>query len=401
MREREKPARLLERRSFLEQVTGLALGGALFGCRALPGPEGTVQASEPATPIEPPAVPPEPRPADAAADALARVDLEPTPDFSPERLKGYVAGLRPYRRGSVRIELEHFAGRPLVHNYGHGGAGITLAPGSALEVLDLLKPHLPDVASVAVLGGGVNGMAVATLLVSAGYSVSVYAREFSPNTTSNVAGGQFAPSLVGTGRNSIERGLFDRLVRRSYAAYQSQIGAGFGVLPKLNYATNNAGSGLRRLPADMIPPVREFERLPFAGGERPGRAYETLLIEPPIYLARLASDLRRAGVLFEERAFEHQGELSELSADAIVNCLGLGAGSLFGDAAVLPIRGQLVLLEPQELPYLLSHSGYLFPRSDAVVLGGTAERNATSLEPDPYRCQRILRNNASFFGVSA
>lgn len=46
-------------------------------------------------------------------------------------------GLRPYR-SSVRVEAELHARGRLVHNYGHGGAGYTLAWGCAAEVASLL-----------------------------------------------------------------------------------------------------------------------------------------------------------------------------------------------------------------------------------------------------------------------
>jgi D-amino-acid oxidase len=47
-------------------------------------------------------------------------------------------GLRPLR-SEVRLELERpTPDRVLVHNYGHGGAGITLSWGCAAEVVDLL-----------------------------------------------------------------------------------------------------------------------------------------------------------------------------------------------------------------------------------------------------------------------
>jgi D-amino-acid oxidase len=45
-------------------------------------------------------------------------------------------GLRPFRRDGVRLERE--AGRPVVHNYGHGGSGVTLSWGCAEEVAGLL-----------------------------------------------------------------------------------------------------------------------------------------------------------------------------------------------------------------------------------------------------------------------
>jgi D-amino-acid oxidase len=45
-----------------------------------------------------------------------------------------LAGIRP-KRSEVRLELERVNGTPVVHNYGHGGAGFTVSWGCAREVL--------------------------------------------------------------------------------------------------------------------------------------------------------------------------------------------------------------------------------------------------------------------------
>jgi D-amino-acid oxidase len=45
-------------------------------------------------------------------------------------------GLRPFRRSGVRLERQNLRdGRPVVHNYGHGGSGFTLSWGCAEAVL--------------------------------------------------------------------------------------------------------------------------------------------------------------------------------------------------------------------------------------------------------------------------
>jgi|ERR1041385_7280751 D-amino-acid oxidase len=45
-------------------------------------------------------------------------------------------GLRPFRKSGVRLELVRMAdGRPLIHNYGHGGSGFTLSWGCAQTAL--------------------------------------------------------------------------------------------------------------------------------------------------------------------------------------------------------------------------------------------------------------------------
>ncbi len=49
-------------------------------------------------------------------------------------------GLRPFRSGNVRLEAE--PGTRIVHNYGHGGAGVTLSWGCAEEVTHLAEQLL-------------------------------------------------------------------------------------------------------------------------------------------------------------------------------------------------------------------------------------------------------------------
>lgn len=50
----------------------------------------------------------------------------------------YTIGLRPFREGGPRIELEELPnGARVIHNYGHGGAGVSLSWGCALEVATL------------------------------------------------------------------------------------------------------------------------------------------------------------------------------------------------------------------------------------------------------------------------
>ncbi len=51
-------------------------------------------------------------------------------------------GLRPFRGQSVR--LEHEAGTRIIHNYGHGGAGVTLSWGCAEHVAQLASRLLDD-----------------------------------------------------------------------------------------------------------------------------------------------------------------------------------------------------------------------------------------------------------------
>ncbi|WP_414586599.1 FAD-dependent oxidoreductase [Scytonema sp. PCC 10023] len=46
-------------------------------------------------------------------------------------------GLRPFRRQNVRLEREQDTS--IIHNYGHGGAGVTLSWGCAMDVVEIAK----------------------------------------------------------------------------------------------------------------------------------------------------------------------------------------------------------------------------------------------------------------------
>lgn len=105
-----------------------------------------------------------------------------------------VVGLRPFRRRGFALYATQVGGKRLVHNYGHGGGGITLSWGCATLAADLLN----DVAArdAAVLGCGVIGLSTALILQERGFDVTIYADAMPPNTTSNIAGGQWAPTAV-------------------------------------------------------------------------------------------------------------------------------------------------------------------------------------------------------------
>ncbi|WP_123530596.1 FAD-dependent oxidoreductase [Streptomyces sp. 840.1] len=71
---------------------------------------------------------PDPRAAEEIVARCARV----RPEIARARVIGHRVGLRPARDAGVRIEAEPLpGGGRLVHNYGHGGAGVTVALGCA------------------------------------------------------------------------------------------------------------------------------------------------------------------------------------------------------------------------------------------------------------------------------
>jgi D-amino-acid oxidase len=78
----------------------------------------------------------------ATSEAVMRQVVEGNrrvaPSLSPERVIGVRAGLRPFREGGPRIAAEVAGSRLILHNYGHGGSGWTIAPGCADLVRELV-----------------------------------------------------------------------------------------------------------------------------------------------------------------------------------------------------------------------------------------------------------------------
>ena len=318
------------------------------------------------------------------------------PDLSDDQVVRSVAGIRPFRKGGPRIEREELGGKTVVHNYGHGGAGYTLSWGSAGVAAELLRGHARGTA-VAVLGSGVVGLCTARVLQERGFRVRIYARDFPPHTTSDVAGAEWSPDIVDRGATPELRRRFDRMLVLSWQRFQSLVGARWGVTPRPIYEAEGVPSGLDELPDGLLPAPRRLAALPFAP-TRSAIVHQTVLIEAPIFLSALVDEVRRAGASLEPRAFAIPAELRKLPEPVIMNCLGLGAGSVFADRAVIPIRGQLVHLRPQALPYLLDHpTGYMVPRADALVLGGSFEEGVADARTDPATCARILDDNRRFF----
>lgn len=333
-----------------------------------------------------------------------------------DRIIRTTIGLRPFRPSGFVLKTEKLDGKTIVHNFGHGGSGMSLSWGTASMATAMAMAHLERKA--AVLGSGVVGLTSARELQRHGFDVTIYAATVPPDTTSNMSLAGFTPTsgLVDFKMRTAEwDAQFTQAVRFSYRRLQLLIGPKYGVTWIKQYApTDNeqAGRGTNQLlPADL-----QGTRVILQPGEHPfptkyAIEREEMRIEPSIYLDALMDDFLLWGGKVVIRKFETPRDVTSLPENVIVNCTGLGAKALFNDPELTPLKGQLVVLVPQsEITYgttggakapVTPDAGFvhMMPRSDGIVLGGTSIRDNWSMEIEEKDRDRVINAHIELFAA--
>lgn len=327
------------------------------------------------------------------------------PRIGRDRVVREVVGHRPYRPEGFVVRRDELDGKQVIHNYGHGGGGISLSWGSS--ALAVREAAGLAVGRAAVIGSGIMGLTTARLLQDAGWQVTIYARDPLRHAVSSVGAGQWAPTSV------FEEGVASEAFvaqyrfasRIAHHAYQNLIGAGYGVSFVENYYLNNEPKPhnyyLREMPelfaavADLAPGSHPFPT-PYV------TQTVTLLIQPAQFLRRVRQDFLAFGGQLVARNFESVSQVLGLSEPVIFNCTGLGARALFGDEKMEPAKGQLVFVLPDpRVDYLTVGGGsdvtYMFPRAGEIVLGGSFQIGDWSRNPEPAVTERIIADNRALF----
>jgi glycine/D-amino acid oxidase-like deaminating enzyme len=368
-------------------AVSLAVGGGLLGCVKRPV-GATISAA--ALPVNLP----------ETACHLPRVRV------SAEREIRTVVGLRPYRPSGFRVAKEMVGETAVVHNYGHGGGGITLSWGTSKLAVDLgLSGH---VGPVAVLGCGAVGLATARLAQEAGFDVTIYTKAMPPETTSNIAGGQWLPVTVYDDEKTLTPEFTQQFVAAAqygYRRYQIMTDPKYGIRWMRNYQLSDMPrhspiyAGSQGLLQGLLPEIKDLPAGTHPFGSKYVRQFDGMIVEPPIYLPAMLTDVRIAGGKVVVREMKSLDEVRGLPEKLVFNCTGLGAKALFGDEELTPIRGQLTILLPQpEVTYATTYENtYMFSRRDGVLLGGTHEMGDWNLQPDLETKAAILAKQAKLF----
>ena len=341
-----------------------------------------------------------------------------------DRVLRTTVGLRPHRKSGFVLRAEKLGEKLLIHNYGHAGAGMSIAWGCGVVASELALQT--EGRRVAVIGCGSPGLTAARQLQRRGFEVTIYAMTVPPDTTSNMSLAGFTPSTAlidKDQRTPAWDAQFLRVTDISYRELQLMVGRNYGVYWMDAYnATNDpapgaggrgGGRGNYATDAELLPdslrPNRTREIL--GPGEHPfPTKYATrtvaLSIEPSIYLDALVRDFLSFGGRIVIRKFDTPRDLMTLTEPVVVNCTGLGSFTLFDDKELVPVKGQLTAMVPQpEVDYRASGqtasgvNATINARSDGIIVGNLQDPGNWSLEPDEEVRQRNVNAAIEFFSA--
>jgi D-amino-acid oxidase len=268
----------------------------------------------------------------------------------------------------------------------------------------------------AVLGAGVVGLTTARQLQRRGFEVTIYAATVPPDTTSNMSLAGFTPTsgLVSFDRRTPEWDeQFRRAVEIAYRQLQLLAGPKYGISWIYNYAMTEQEAAARGTNT-LLPASVQTGSVVLGPGQHPFPSTYAIerpemRIEPSIYLDALMQDVIAHGGKIRIKKFETPRDVVALDESVIVNCTGLGAKTLFGDPELMPLKGQLIVLLPQdEVNYSTNGVGraavsgpglfvHMMPRRDGIILGGTSERDVWTMEINEEERKRVVDGHVALF----
>ncbi len=324
---------------------------------------------------------------------------------SPASIVKTVVGLRPFRPTGYVIRSEQLGQKLIVHNYGHGGAGVTVSWGTAHAAVE--EASKTGQRRAAVIGCGCIGLATARLLQGQGWSVTIYAEELPPNTTSAIAGALWSPFAVADSEHCSEdfEASLEKTCRISHRYFLGLLGNRYGVRWIETYSLSDTSLEWSREAGAVRDLYRDRNELDTGENPFPARHVErfsTLLIDMPVYLHALVRDVKESGGTIVQRTFGSLEEILHVPEPVIMNCTGLGSAALFYDRELVPVRGQFTVIPTQpRIDYAViwrDERLIMIPRSDGVLLGGTFQPGDWSVLPDVSEEKRIVDGHARLFG---
>ncbi len=339
---------------------------------------------------------------------------------------------RPMRHGSPNLSVENVNGKVVAHNYGHGGSGWTLGPGSASYVNSLLinSKYAEELSNksvpIAIIGAGVIGLFTAYDLNKRGYNnITIYADRVDSLTSHN-AGGLLAPVSMDNAPGM--QATIDQIGVDAYRFYDgiaknknADFKAGALIVPA--YFNDREDSGLEPYVGKVMQPAKEVV-LDFGNGTtRQMVVYDDgIYMDTATLMGELHKYMKAHNIAIVKRKIN---SFADLQQKYIFNCSGLGSSQLANDADVTPVQGHLIMLKnqvPKNMNYMIlvyfgegkteanqkvKRSFYIFPKrlansraQDIGVVGGTFVEGGNPNTPNLKEFETVIKGAKQFYGVS-
>lgn len=244
-----------------------------------------------------------------------------------------------------------------------------------------------------VLGAGVIGLSTAIRLMEHRLSVTLWARDFPPNTTSDTAAAVWYPfqSKPDERTNAWLKKSFDR-----YRVLARDAASGVVFHHGLEFFQRSTPDPPW---ADIVDEFQHVQAGQLPAGFVDGYALIAPVIDTSIHMEYLVDWFDKLGGRREARELQDLHPALTTTAKVIINCTGLGARELCDDQRISPIRGQVVrVAAPEDQQFWFDQSGqrprYAIPRGHDCILGGTTEKNDWSTEVDPATTELIVESCA-------
>jgi glycine/D-amino acid oxidase-like deaminating enzyme len=131
----------------------------------------------------------------------------------------------------------------------------------------------------------------------------------------------------------------------------------------------------------------------------------TLTFNVASYARQLVEEFQIAGGRIETREFHSPADLGAVPQSTIINCTGYGARTLWSDESIVPIRGQVAWLIPQEdVHYGIYYKDLnVLGRRDGIVVqpmpqGDDTGWNDANEEPDRAEAENGVRTLQELYG---
>ncbi len=337
------------------------------------------------------------------------------PDLSDEAFIEAKVGIRPYRKSGVRLESEFYEDKLIIHNYGYGGSGITLCWGGSQMVQKELDASQRSSKKIAVLGAGVIGLSTAYDLLKKDYHVTIYADEFSPNLTSDIAAGIWSPPSVSQLESDAQKEMMKKMLGISRERFLDSIRnqpsefAGIQCIDNYAFKGQQPGQIQNIFSSDFNDGIQEVLVNFDNGLEKQGTVKKILAINGKLFLQDLFQQVKDRGANIIQYHFETIQDILHLDEDIVINCTSFGSEQLFNDQELIPIRGHLLFFKNvNKIDYMAFQNAgteemfwiNIYPRGEELLVGGSLEVGIRDASLDPVIVEKLLENVRWAFSAS-